>query len=915
MSRHDIFHDSFTKLTGHDAMPWQTSLYERCVKGDFPPSCSLPTGLGKTSIIHIWLIALAAAPAKVPRRLVYVVNRRTVVDQATREAEKLRANLGKIPALGARLAGRCEMKADSPLAISTLRGQFADNAEWRNDPSRPAIIVGTVDMIGSRLLFSGYGCGFKTRPLHAGFLGQDALLVHDEAHLEPAFQKLIETIRDEQKKDPAPLGEKMRLAVMALTATPRGSDPPFELTDDEKNPPKVIPDPPTKPIHHVWRRLKAKKGIAFHKPESDEEKVADRIGKLAKKYSGSGSAVLVFVNSLEDHATVCKALNGEQVQVLTGTLRGLERDRMADPRKETGCRIFAGFLKPPKPDADENERWKIERKQGTVYLVCTSAGEVGIDISADHMVCDLVALDRMAQRLGRVNRFGDGDAHIDIVHEAAPDKKKQDTLYEQARRKTLELLRSLPTRNDGRHDASPLALGGLPSDRRQEAFTPEPVMLYATDILFDAWALTTVRGQLPGRPPVEPYLHGIEDEKMAETHIAWRQEVWELRREFADEDERQQFQKFAAELLDDYPLKPHEVLGDSTFRKNSGIRDKLAKLAKISGDLPVWIQDPDGSIVVTILSQVFRLPLAGRTLILPPEAGGLEIDGSRSVGLFDGLAPYQSEHRDLYDVADEWKDDKGQGRRVRVWEGDENFDDKTKHMRLIRKIDTRPDADKEEGEEPIPRRFWHWYESPAAGDGDGSKSSTKPVLWEVHTKDIVKNATDTVAKLPLADEIKQAVILAARFHDLGKRRASFQRILGNSDARIVLAKSGMKRAGRPERFRHEFASLFDVLDPAQEHFPEFQKLSEEMKELVLHLIAAHHGRARPHFPSEEAVDQEQKGRDVNSMAIETPRRFARLQRKYGRWGLAYLESLLRAADYAASANPSAFVERQKEDQP
>ena len=45
-----------------------------------------------------------------------------------------------------------------------------------------------------------------------------------------------------------------------------------------------------------------------------------------------------------------------------------------------------------------------------------------------------------------------------------------------------------------------------------------------------------------------------------------------------------------------------------------------------------------------------------------------------------------------------------------------------------------------------------------------------------------------------------------------------------------------------------------------------------------------------------------------SLLAEIPRRFARLQRTYGRWGLAYLESLLRAADYAASAHPSQTVE-------
>ena len=52
------------------------------------------------------------------------------------------------------------------------------------------------------------------------------------------------------------------------------------------------------------------------------------------------------------------------------------------------------------------------------------------------------------------------------------------------------------------------------------------------------------------------------------------------------------------------------------------------------------------------------------------------------------------------------------------------------------------------------------------------------------------------------------------------------------------------------------------------------------------------------------ADPEPKGRNVDDIAAEVPRRFARLQRKFGRWGLAYLESLLRAADYAASANPS-----------
>jgi CRISPR-associated endonuclease/helicase Cas3 len=62
------------------------------------------------------------------------------------------------------------------------------------------VIVGTADMVGSRLPFADYGRGFKSRPLHAGLIGQDALLVHHGAHLEPVFQELITAIQLEEQR-------------------------------------------------------------------------------------------------------------------------------------------------------------------------------------------------------------------------------------------------------------------------------------------------------------------------------------------------------------------------------------------------------------------------------------------------------------------------------------------------------------------------------------------------------------------------------------------------------------------------------------------------------------------------------------------------------------------------------------------
>ena len=131
---------------------------------------------------------------------------------------------------------------------------------------------------------------------------------------------------------------------------------------------------------------------------------------------------------------------------LTGTLRGLERDALV---KEP---IFQRFL----PESNRNK--DVTPTPGTVYLVCTSAGEVGVNISADHAVRDLSTFESMTQRFGRVNRFGDrDDTCIDIVYLGRKDKngKLQVDELDKRRQKTLELLKQL------NGDASPAALGKL----------------------------------------------------------------------------------------------------------------------------------------------------------------------------------------------------------------------------------------------------------------------------------------------------------------------------------------------------------------------------------------------------------------------------------------------------------------------
>jgi CRISPR-associated endonuclease/helicase Cas3 len=195
------FQQAFKVLQGNEPFPWQERLFRKFVAGQLPAALDLPTGLGKTSVMTTWLIARALADTdarrKLPRRLAYVVDRRAVVDQATKEAEKLHKALeGEAKHLKRSLG----FDDEEELPISTLRGQYADNRKWLVDPTVPAIIVGTVDMIGSRLLFSGYGVSPKMRPYHAGLLGADTLIVLDEAHLVPPFEALMGAGRAADRK-------------------------------------------------------------------------------------------------------------------------------------------------------------------------------------------------------------------------------------------------------------------------------------------------------------------------------------------------------------------------------------------------------------------------------------------------------------------------------------------------------------------------------------------------------------------------------------------------------------------------------------------------------------------------------------------------------------------------------------------
>ena len=170
-----------------------------------------------------------------------------------------------------------------------------------------------------------------------------------------------------------------------------------------------------------------------------------------------------------------------------------------------------------------------------------------------------------------------------------------------------------------------------------------------------------MREPLPGRPTVAPYLHGPgEDDKRPETLVAWREEVERL----TTSDDRQPGTFTTEDLkqfLDDYPLKPVELLRDRPAR----VADALTKLAKKMPACPVWLVDADDGVSTSTLAQLTdkndkrnRDRLNNVLVLLPPGVGGLSIHGTLDA---------EAGIRDHLDVSDLWLDEHGQPRRVRMW--------------------------------------------------------------------------------------------------------------------------------------------------------------------------------------------------------------------------------------------------------
>lgn len=1012
------FSHFYSEINGVAPFPWQDDLVGRVLDdGAWPDLIDVPTGLGKTALIDI-AVFVAAATADRPglqrlgrRRIFFVVDRRIVVDEAHHRAESLARQLdlateGTVAhqvVVGLR---QLAPYLDRPLAVSPplprppterhvlkvtkMRGGVTWDAAWLDRPDIPGVVIGTVDQVGSRLLFRGYGVSDRRKPIDAALAGVDSLILIDEAHLAEAMTTTVEAA---QRRDHGDLGLP-KATIVQMTATPgRPARRAYHFDVD---------------IHRgnaeAWRRLNASKRLSL--VSTDAREIVDTLKAESIRCVSDGfDTVLVVCNTVDRarqvHALLQQTTTGKRASCDASVNLLIGRSRPADRDLLVGQLLARfGIGKPAEVDR-------------SAILVATQTVEVGANLDVDALVTESAPWDALVQRLGRLNRFGrcPSEARAVVVHDDSDSP-----VYGAPRTITWNALRGLIS--DSPIDVSPLSCRALTGRMPADASSQRRGVPLLTVPTLDAWT-RTAPVPVPDAP-IPAYLHGRERDA-ASVSIAWRDGL------LADDPVSDDTERSAAEIdadLATLSILPAELVEVPLH----------AARRWLAGETPIPVSDLDDDEIEASgrpAAQSFRglvwrennARTGGRTngawdwvesfairpgdvIVVPTERGGLDAygwapaskarvldvaevvrfgpdDGSSAprgrlrldtgvavadrlgirpedrTKLIDAMRAYQSEDTDAEEpeidsvnsvLADAVReilagtDLPTDGGRLSgtPWTRD------TLERLLAwlptavpRDIQVRVGPDAES-----PRyRSDHFVLTTPRGSGvfidrddeqpECSSMGLGSVSLRAHHRNVGDRARQIAEALDLTAELCHAVEAAARWHDLGKVEPRFQAMLCGGDlfeAMLVdepLAKSGLDptdraafwraraKSGLPAGARHEAWSAAFV----RRHLSDTDAKAIFDVDLVVHLVASHHGHARPWLPPviddhpvevSHTIDGEAAGLDNATVTIHTgetvdfeqPARFSRLNRRYGRWGLALLESVVRCADMTVSGEGS-----------
>jgi len=915
------FPDFYRAINGREPFPWQARLAEKVgTDARWPSEVGVPTGLGKTACLDIalWWLASEAhvdpAMRRAPTRIWWVVNRRLLVDATAEHAKRLARALGEPQCLAhegasgiiADVANRLRCLSAghvaAPLEVIRLRGGVSPGLP--TDPSRPTVLLCTLPMYGSRLLFRGYGS--RLRPVDAAMAGTDSLVLLDEAHLAPHLTRLIPALAEcaPAARDVLPAA-RYRPVLVSLTATGNHeSGSRFDLDEAD--------------LCHtdVRQRLDAAKSLELRnladaspapKPGQIARLLADAAQELVHEAAVPASFI-VFANTpgtaREAFDRLCRieAKSETEVLLLTGRMREREaqimRDRLLDPVHGMAATREDG----------------LGRKRHLV-VVATQTLEVGADLDAEYLVTEQCGVRALTQRLGRLNRLG-RHPHARAIYLHLPPPKVSvkhagKAVWPVYGAEPLTVLKRIENAcgADGRVSLSPGRIAevlGTPSDDPGRAPEVMPEILRE-------WTKTSVPPK--GEALVEPYFSGLTAPGYS-VSLIWRAHVPEERgRLWPRATDRESISVPIGEARD--------ALGDDesicrlasdgvTVERTGGARalkpNDCIVLPSDRGLMDEFGWNPKGC------EPVVDISLAGRGLPLDPAA--LErLCGVTNLNSRIEMATGRMRDEDGSDQAE--RDGAAaeileavraapepHGWRAKEWQ--EFVGSLTAEV-----VCSRDEVARLRAARPL---------AEARVDEFDEHSITATVQdLASHGCAVAERAVSIAECIGIADDLRDTIAMAGRFHDIGKSDLRFQRWLDPEGAAVSpVAKSNAPRhlwetlrrdSGWPRGGRHEALSARLVrtrLDAGRD-----MSGSDELGELLIHLIISHHGKGRPlvapvRDDTGRTLISELEGITVEAPASleevdwDQPGRFRRLSRRFGPWGLALLEAIVIRADHAVS---------------